>query len=90
MTNPDLRTITQDVSLRLKARQNGMRVHVDETQSYVSPATVYVFVAIDDAGGKSSLDVLRMFESVEREANDRFRNLFATDILLLPSRPASP
>ena len=84
---PNLRAITDDIARRLKARENGVRVHVDQDQSYASPATVYVFVSIDDAGGKSSLELLRMFETVEREANARFQSEMTTDILILPARP---
>lgn len=85
MKNVNLHDVTSDVADRLRARQNGVRLHVDEGQSYVSPVTVYVFVAIDDAAGKSSLDLIRMFEAVEKETAERFQ----ADVLVLPARPAA-
>lgn len=84
MMATDVKAITRDVSERLRSRQNGARVHVNEEQSYASPVTVYVFVEIDDAAGKSSLDLIRLFESVERETAERFK----VDVLVLPAPPA--
>ena len=86
MVNVDMQAITRDVSQRLESRRNGVRLHVDEQQSYASPVTVYVFVSIDDGGGKSSLDLIRLFESVERETAERFK----VDVLVLPARPSMP
>ncbi len=48
--------------------------------------TVYVFVDIVDGGGKEALDVIRLFESVGKEASDRFK----VDVMILPESPGRP
>lgn len=84
MRDVDLRAITRDVTERLGAQQNGARVRVEPEKSYASEVTVYVFVAIDDAAGKNSLDLIRLFESVEKQTSDRFD----VDVMVLPAPPA--
>jgi myo-inositol-1-phosphate synthase len=83
MINTDLRAITRDVSDRLTARQNGLRLKVEDDKTFASEVTVYVFVDILDGGGKESLDVIRLFDSVGREASDRFN----VDVLIVPESP---
>jgi hypothetical protein len=48
-----------------------------------SDVTVYVFVDVMDGGGKESLDILDMFEAVEKETSKRFN----VDVLVVPEPP---
>jgi hypothetical protein len=83
MISADLKAITRDVSDRLTARQNGLRLRVEDDKTFASDVTVYVFVDIVDGGGKESLDVIRLFESVGGEASKRFN----VDVLVVPESP---
>ena len=83
MINVNLREVTRDVSDRLAARQNGIRLRVENEKTFASDVTVYVFVDIVDGGGKEALDVIRIFESVGKEASDRFK----VDVVVVPESP---
>lgn len=84
MINADVKAITRDVAERLGAQQNGFRLHVEPEKSYASDETVYVFVGIDDVGGKNSLDLIRLLEAVEKQTSERF----SVDVMVLPAPPA--
>jgi hypothetical protein len=84
MKDVDLKAITEDVTERLSARQNGLRLRVAGDKTYASEVTIYVFVDIEDGGGRNSLDILRLFESVEKQTSDRFQ----VDVMVLPEPPA--
>jgi len=83
MINADLKAITRDVSERLEPRQNGLKLRIEGEKTYASDVTVYVFVDIVDGGGKNSLDILNLFESVEKETSKRF----SVDVMILPEPP---
>jgi myo-inositol-1-phosphate synthase len=83
MMNVDLKAIAHDVSDRLTARQNGLRLRVEDDKTFASDVTVYVFVDLVDGGGKEALDIIRMFEKVGREASDRFK----VDVVVVSESP---
>jgi hypothetical protein len=83
MLQADLPAITRDVAQRLTARQNGLRLQVLEDRTFASDATVWVYVDVVEGGGKDSLDIIRLFESVERETSQRFQ----VDVMILPEPP---
>lgn len=83
MIKADLPAITRDITDRLRARQNGVKLRVEDAKTVASEVTVYVFVDIVDGGGKNSLEILDLLESVEKEASDRFQ----VDVMVLPEPP---
>lgn len=83
MINVDLRAISKDVSDRLAPRVNGVKLRVLDDKTYASDVTVYVYVDVIDGGGKNSLEILDMFESVERETSKRFN----VDVLVVAEPP---
>lgn len=83
MMNVDLPGIIRDVESGLREHQNGFKLHVDRDRSYASDVTVYVLVVVDDYGGKSPLELVRVFEQVEQQVTERHR----ADVLVLPAAP---
>lgn len=83
MMNVDLPAISKDVSDRFSQRQNGVKLRVLADRTTASDVTVYVFVDVVDGGGKNSLEILDLFESVEKETSKRFN----VDVLVVPEPP---
>lgn len=83
MINVDLRAVSKDVADRLAPRVNGVKLRVLDDKTYASDVTVYVYVDVMDGGGKNSLEILNLFESVEKETSKRFN----VDVLVVPEPP---